>query len=220
MDVSAVGSNAFLNRHSSRQQKNVLRRQHSRRGLHLSLPPPPHTHTQSYTLLRIAVIHQPSQYNGLSKGPILQLKHRHTALPSRARTTSSHLLSSANTRAQQDGDAIGWNCCLFSELEIKMAALSQMTTQKTVTADKTIFTHTEKRGQWPEDECVCVCVCVNCTSLRAQSTSRKPAESLFPTCVTYNAAYSTCRTMSTNHTQQTPNTDVLLYRGWDSELVC
>ncbi len=41
-------------------------------------------HAVSYTLLRIAVIHQLSQYNGLSKGPIFQVKHLHTAVPSRA----------------------------------------------------------------------------------------------------------------------------------------
>lgn len=92
MDVSAVGSNAFLNRHSSRQQMNVARRQHSTAGSpstaaslsRANIQAHAPTNTRSYTLLWIAVIHQLSQYNGLSKGAIFQLKHLHTVVPSRA----------------------------------------------------------------------------------------------------------------------------------------
>lgn len=144
MDVSAVGSNAFLNRHSSRQQMNVSRRQHS-----MTLPPPhiqtfklaltqAHvgTHPQAYTLLRIAVIHQLSQYNGPSKGPIFQLKHLNTAVPSQALYHCiTFPVNCKHSRAA--GWVDDWLKVLFTLQVVskKMATLSQMTTQKTVSAD-------------------------------------------------------------------------------------
>lgn len=73
----------------------------------------------------MAVIHHLSQYNGLSKGPILQLKHLHSAVPSKA---PHHCITSPviSKTLKLSGMVDDWLKILIQWLEIKTALPIEM----------------------------------------------------------------------------------------------